>query len=452
MRNVLVVCIWILLVIPLAAYAASYTGSNKICSAKFDWSGCPWPAKNKNTGKVCGKGLPCDAHPTGGVVTSRCNTLNDCKGVKFTNQQGKSQGVGNVKGFLDIVKGVMDIIKGVQPPPGGGGGGGGAQQPPTDSTRCTAYYQVTAPSSDPCAYYVPPTSSSLLTHTDIGAGASNSLLEALGGGSALNVSDELLGAINPPNVSDQLLGVINNTSQPSETSQTQTPTLTSAPTPTATPTGTASGPVTNNLGGQAVSLQAGTQGNIEMTPTRATVVAHARDTEANTEVAGFYGSNTIGGEAPQGLVARMCQSRPWASSIVTYIIPPSFFDGLCAWRGYPVGAPTQPSQQVIVQQVRLSPSTSTTQQASQLAPIAVPEVDIWAVPPRVPLGARTSIFWNTKGVVSCIVSSPDGSFDEHALSGGAATVPISGATTFTISCLTADGKPVTDYVMVNLAI
>jgi hypothetical protein len=79
-------------------------------------------------------------------------------------------------------------------------------------------------------------------------------------------------------------------------------------------------------------------------------------------------------------------------------------------------------------------------------------VDIWAVPAAVPLGARTTIFWNTQGVTNCTETSPDGSFNQNSLSGGAATVPITGATTFSISCDAPDGSHVTGYVVVNLAI
>lgn len=364
--------------------------------------------------------LKCICKSTIKPVTGICVGLEDCLGQTAVNQQGKSQGMGDMKGFMDIMKGVMDMLKGKG---GGGGGGGGSQPPSTGPAGCTAYYQVTAPSSDPCAYYVPPVSDSLLGTGNINTGASDALMNALGSGSALNVSDQLLGAINAP--------------QPSPGAQTLAST---------TP-----GSIGGNLGSQAVNLQAGTQGNIEITPTRATLIARTRDTGANTEVAGFYGSTVSGGAQPQGLVAKMCQSRPWATSIVTYVIPPSFFDSLCAWRGYQVGAPTPPSPPVIVQQVRQTPSTSTSQTPPPASTVA-PEVEIWAVPEKVPLGSRTTIFWNTKGVDSCTVISPDGSFNEHALSGGAATVPLTGATTFVISCLTSDEKPITDYVTVNLSI
>jgi hypothetical protein len=209
--------------------------------------------------------------------------------------------------------------------------------------------------------------------------------------------------------------------------------------------------------GAAAFLQSGTQGNIVITNSGATVIGNARDTQANSEVAGFYGSDA-GAAQPQGVAANLCKNRPWANAIVSFIIPPTFFDSLCAWRGYAVGAPkveTKTQSPVILQQ---NPKPSTSQPAATTsapaAPVVTgePFVDVWAVPMQVPLGARTSVFWNTKNVVSCTVSSPDGSFKETTLSGGASTVPLTGATTFTISCLTADDKPVTDYVTVNLAI
>ena len=73
------------------------------------------------------------------------------------------------------------------------------------------------------------------------------------------------------------------------------------------------------------------------------------------------------------------------------------------------------------------------------------------MPATVPLGARTTIFWNTENVTNCTETSPDGSFSQTSLSGGAATVPLTEATTFTISCLDSQQNPATDYVTVSIA-
>ncbi|MDP2649104.1 MAG: hypothetical protein Q8P19_04390, partial [bacterium] len=62
------------------------------------------------------------------------------------------------------------------------------------------------------------------------------------------------------------------------------------------------------------------------------------------------------------------------------------------------------------------------------------------------------IFWNAQGVTECTETSPDGSFNHTTLSGGAATVPLVRATTFTISCLVPDGSYVSSYVTVNISI
>lgn len=351
-------------------------------------------------------------------------------------------GVGDIGGIVgQIFKGLLDKIMQPKPPPSGGGGGG---TPPsgTPPAGCTAYYTVTVPTSDPCARYVQPNSNSILGDTSGTQNtASQALLDALNGGTQSSVNAALGGdGSSGGNVSDGILGQVTNQNinvlRTQGAGQNQT-----------TP------PVGGTLANQAVSLQSGTQGNIEIRGEGATVIANARDVQANTEVAGFYGGDTFGTTQPQGIVAKMCQSRPWAGAVVSFIIPPSFFDSLCAWRGYQVGIPIPPSpaqQTVIIRQE--GPAQNTTQPASTTSSTIPPEVDIWAVPAKVTLGGRTSIFWNTKGVVSCNETSPDGSFNENSLSGGASTVPLSGPTTFTISCLTPDGKPVTDYVTVNLAI
>lgn len=359
----------------------------------------------------------------------KCVANLNCKGTSFTDQQGESKSPGDAAGMGEALKGIMDMLK--QAMKGGGGGGGGGEQPPPPQTGkegCTQYYQVTAPSSDPCAYYVPPTSDSLLNTSGLGLSGSDALLDALneGGDSLLNVSDTLLGTLG---------------GLPQETTETKTDT---------SPSGTASPPVGGNLSGQQVNLQSGTRGNIVVTEGGATIVAQARDAGANTEVAGFYGSDAYDGQ-PQGIIARLCQNRPWADSVVSFVIPPVFFDGLCAWRGYQVGTPPPPSQPFVERGATQSPSAPAASPLPQV-PAVQPHVEIWAVPDRVPLGTRTSIFWNSRGVESCSIMSPEGSFNENSLSGGAATVPLTGATTFSISCLAPNGEPITDYVTVGISI
>ncbi len=206
--------------------------------------------------------------------------------------------------------------------------------------------------------------------------------------------------------------------------------------------------------------QGGARGDIVSGYGDATVIAGTRDEEKNIEVSGFYGSQTFGNQGSQGLVARWCRARPWAGGFLAKIVDPSFFDGICKARGYQVGeppAPTPPAPTTSLQQI--SPTKATVSVPTKPAtstPIATstprgpPRVDIWAVPPTVPLGTRTSIFWSTQNVVDCRETSSDGQFSHKTLSGGSATVPIIALTTFTITCLVSDGTTVTKSVTVGL--
>ena len=201
-----------------------------------------------------------------------------------------------------------------------------------------------------------------------------------------------------------------------------------------------------------VGPAAGISGDIKVTNSGATVQVNNNDTQNNSVVAGFYGANST--SEPQGLAATWCKTRPWASNFLGKIIPTTFFDSLCTLRGFPVGqlAPTRPGTARPIVRPQPRPTTTTVVASTSTRPYIPPEVNIWAVPSKVPLGARTNIYWNTKGVDTCTEASPDGSFTQNSLSGGAATVPLSGPTTYTISCITPSGDHVTNYATVNMSI
>jgi hypothetical protein len=229
--------------------------------------------------------------------------------------------------------------------------------------------------------------------------------------------------------------------------------------PTSTPTSifiNVGSTSTTTLGQVQFSAIPGVTGNVVFGSDGAT--AYATESSGNTEVSGFYGSDTFGGQ-PQNIFAQICQSRPWAGNFLANIIPPSFFDGLCQWQGFQVGAPQQVTQsQVVLEQGAVQQQSAPQQKAptqttpSAAAPSGPSQVQIWAVPNAVPLGGRTSVFWNTQGVTNCTETSPDGSFSQNSLSGAAATVPLTAATTFSISCLNASSTPVTDYTTVTISI
>lgn len=459
------------------ASAAEMTGANPQCNPWFAQCPCKKCPNSKNKCTVsckntanCAPGI-CKAVVPGGTTNGICVAKGKCEGENFTDQKGEQQGVGDAKGMMEAMKGVMDMLK--EAMKGGGGGGGGQQgqqQQAQSGQNCTQYYQVSVPTTDQCAYYVPPTSNQLLG-SNLNTDTSQSLLDALSGGTGSGLESALGGETGssgkssgigdvlseedatddegesePLSVSEQLLGgLLGGKGKEGATSE------------GGKVSSTGKEVDVSGVSNTKAKTTSGTHGDIEVTDTGGTIYAGARDAETNTEVAGFYGSS--GGVQPQGLVAQLCQNRPWADSVVAYVIPSSFFDGLCTWRGYQVGKPAPPSDPVseVASETAKGTQTQTktapeTGKKTPRVPAVPPEVDIWTVPPRVPLGSRTSVFWNAKGVDSCAITSPDGSFNESTLTGGAATVPLTGPTTFTISCLTEEGEPVTDYVIVNLTL
>ncbi len=267
-------------------------------------------------------------------------------------------------------------------PPGGGGGGAPATPPPTTSTTCTQYVQVSDVAllqGNPCATYVPAGSASTV-------GGSGALLDALGGDSSgADLSATLLDNVNT--------NTNTNTDEGASLSASILATTSTLPVP--------QGSV-----GLTPGLP-GVFGDFKLLTGGATLVAGSRSEQQNTETAGFYGAGTMG--QPQGLIGQWCQSRPWTKNFLSLVIPPTFFDGLCTSRGYQVGMPEpvqqSPSlQQTLIKANTAKPATSAAPEAPApvaTAPAIPPKVDIWAVPAAVPLGARTTIFWNTQGVSRC---------------------------------------------------
>lgn len=186
-------------------------------------------------------------------------------------------------------------------------------------------------------------------------------------------------------------------------------------------------------------------GAIKVGEAGATIIANLR--EGVAEVAGFFGGSTFGGTASQSVAGRLCATRPWSGSIISKIIPVSFFDTLCSKAGYQVGVTNpQPIQQVAVPK-KTPVQAMPPKKPLDLGPV---EIDIWAEPSSVRLGTRTYIFWRSQGVLDCTVKGPN--FTQSALAGGASTVPLSGATTYTLECALPDGTRVSDSVTVQLAL
>lgn len=174
------------------------------------------------------------------------------------------------------------------------------------------------------------------------------------------------------------------------------------------------------------------------------VTIYGQSVSGNTTVSGFYGSSGSGGG--------LCQSRPWASNFLSYIIPPGFFDSLCNMAGFPTitQVPSGFAGSSGIQMVKGPGSPASPSLIGQSSTAA--QATIAASPPNVNIGGRTTVFWTSRNVTSCEETSSDGNFSGTSLSGGASTVALSGPVTFNISCLGLDGTQVHNSVTVNIGI
>jgi hypothetical protein len=215
-------------------------------------------------------------------------------------------------------------------------------------------------------------------------------------------------------------------------------------------------------------VESGTWGDIKATISGVTIIAGTHDSDGRAGTSAFYGYEPVAGIQPQTLARQMCSSRPWKDIADNAAAPPTFFDDICLARGYktvvvpaPATASTTPginmtdgSEDVASSSIldTTSKETANTEKSLLSGPIFVattPNIAIYAVPARVRIGSRSSIYWSAKGVISCVESSPDGNFSGDTLSGAASTVALYSNTEFTVTCVTPDGSSVSKSVTVE---
>ena len=223
-----------------------------------------------------------------------------------------------------------------------------------------------------------------------------------------------------------------------------------------------------NIPPKLSGVQSGTWGDIQANASGATIIVGGHGADGRTGIAGFYGYDAVTDVTPQNLAKQMCAARPWGNLAATSIIQPSFFDSICVARGYKEVAVLPEMNNASAAAGNANKNTSsvatsgtsnatkkvitTTEPSLPAGPVYVApptSVLISAVPARVRIGARSTIYWNAKGVTSCAVSSPDGSFTENTLNGAASTVALYDNTEFTIVCWTQDGTSVSKSVTVE---
>jgi len=385
----------------------------------------------------------CSDTTNGGVTTGICIAPNKCL-AQTSGGKGIDSGLSQLGQILGQVLGKLLQPSPPSPP------ASAPVSPTTPLGGCTGSTFQTSDItqlSNPCAQYVAPPANipPPLGSPDTGSGC-DALSQLLG----------TCGASSTPDITNDNVNTNTNT-------DTNTNPTTNVPVPPTSLTSVFSGTTTGGLGVPALLTPrgtSGTAGNIIFNGSGTTIFGSSQDVSSNTGVAGFYGSDTFGNTQPQGLAAQLCRSRPWAAGFLSAVLPTAFFDGLCSSNGYQVGTPPPPPPPpasstppvVQLQQSAPAPQQKAPTATTTPGPTVIAQVRIWAAPAAVPLDTRTSIFWSSQGVTNCTETSPDGSFNQNSLSGGAATVPITAATTFTISCVDSDGNPVTDSTTVSIAI
>jgi hypothetical protein len=360
---------------------------------------------------------------------------------------GTTAGDGSsLQGLGQLLQGVASLISALK----GSGSGSGSGSAGTGTTGGTSTlcpngnYTVTVPSTDPCAVYQPSGVSDSLNGS---SSAAIDLASLLGGGSTGDALTNALGGITNT-------GGDTNTNTNTNTAGYDVTTggANTIPAPSASST-------LNGTQAQVQPQGNGVHGDLKIDAGGVTAFASNQDQAHNKTVAAFFGVDAGASFTPTVIATQMCIYRPWASNFLASVVPATFFDGLCTLHNFKVGLPAPVITPVTSTTPKPKPTPTATSTATTTAPVVgytgpnVPaQVQIWAVPASVPLGSRTSIFWNSQGVYNCTVTSPDGSFNQNTTSGGASTVPLTSDTTYTISCLKPDNTPATAFTTVHLSI
>ncbi len=425
----------------------------------------------------------CSDTTAGSLTIGTCVLPNKCKGVS-TSFGGSSMGIGGSSGLNPIVGallgGLLQKLMSPSPPttpPFGGGATGGVTPPglPTcsiyssviGSTASSTTVNLSWSSSNATSASLSPgigpvelqgtrqttitTATNFMLMVTGSAGTNSCSTQVFSTNSSLlptsNNLSELLNSLNNPPVSENLNTNTQNTQIPVLPVQPLLPGIQNPVTEVfTTPLTIGLNPDVQNPFNQ-VNLVPGAYGDIKILGGGATIIGGSRT--GTGEIAGFYGTDSYSGEGG-GLVERLCLSRPWAGNFLSNIIPPTFFDSLCKWRGFATGE----ERQVEIRYVRAPSQTGEpAPTATSSAPVVEPQVWIKASPESVSLGGRTSIFWSTQGVTACTVSSSDGNFEQQVILDkieGASTIPLTEQTTFTIACTKPDGSAISDYVTVKI--
>ena len=399
-----------------------------------------------------------------------------CKGTGFES------GAGNPGGAIDA--GLQALSGLIQKALMGGGGGGGGMPPPTDLLNQEQEEKTTA--------------ADLLE--DIANEKSVSPFDVLSGAFGTETQSETEEIAENTRTTVQL--ITDTVQKISEGLQ------------KATGVTVGEGRITpNRAAGNDIRDNVSSNTEVVETERGVTIRTEVVDEETNTGVGSFFGSSrppVTSSEQSATIVGRLCTAQPWQTSIVSRIFSSRFFDSMCENRGYIPGG--QEKEEMVKQPVQEStfiderlgraqltcpssvilgdaaeiewtcgaairsagigfetngwptgsasvrPTENTTYtlecsqggNASCAVGIIGPSIQIVAHPQRVPLGARTRLYWAGENVAECTVSGPG--LQENALRGAATTEAILDQTEYILTCETPGGSVVEAKTIVDVGI
>jgi len=228
------------------------------------------------------KGTPCSPVSIGGqIVTSVCDGAGKCIGTGFTPfGGGASQAPSGLGAIGQIVQGIaQNLLQKLMQGDGGGGGGGGGVQ---SASYTSSGYGINSASTIYDSFQ----------SSTAGFGTGNSVAD--------------------------ILARMNADSQgTSNTTLSETITV---------------------GGSQSTKINTDVQTTKINTDARTAIsdIASGKTSGGgeNKTSFGAIGTENSEGETQEGLIGRLCSSRPWDRSFISSIVPSSFFDGLCARIGY----------------------------------------------------------------------------------------------------------------------
>jgi hypothetical protein len=195
----------------------------------------------------------------------------------------------------------------------------------------------------------------------------------------------------------------------------------------------------------------GVSGDVRLQGNQATLLVSNRDSAKNTQKSGLYGFAVRPGITAETMYKSYCGMRIWSRGFLSILIPPTYFDSLCTSHGYALNA------RVAISAGDAAPKAAPLARVASTTAVKPPppeylgqlRADIWASPPSVTAGNRSTVFWDAHGALSCSLTSSDRSFTGSSLSGHAPTQALTKNTTFTINCLSATST-VTNQVVVTV--